>query len=160
MCHRFLYFALENVIASYNNISRVMVWSFFVVTEDFTLPDLILISDTIDCNEPIGELTAISILGDSISWQGPSAFSAQNFIINPSLGGIYDAVVFGENGCEQSGTVSLVEDFNAPQVNIASSTINCDETSRLRDYHRVHVPVSVFGWWLSWPNVESIVESS
>ena len=103
----------------------------FEVTSDFSMPDIALVGDTLDCNNPIGQLTAISVAADSIFWEGPGGFTSNNFTIQPFDTGLYTATAIGTNGCENQENVSLLADFDTPQLTLSNSIIDCENSLAL-----------------------------
>ncbi|HHH52923.1 MAG TPA: hypothetical protein ENK91_04640, partial [Bacteroidetes bacterium] len=66
-----------------------------------------------------------SSLVDSIIWTGPGGFQSNDFSPFAHFTGNYTVTIFGENGCQTSGDISVVSDNTVPDIYFISDTINC-----------------------------------
>ncbi|MDQ3141491.1 MAG: gliding motility-associated C-terminal domain-containing protein [Bacteroidota bacterium] len=88
-------------------------------------PILNLTPDTLNCKKNTATLNAGTQNHRSITWLGPNGFNSTDSTPTINLGGAYNVVVFGENGCFSTGIVEILTDTATPLIAILYDTITC-----------------------------------
>ncbi|MEO0008219.1 MAG: hypothetical protein RJA20_2415 [Bacteroidota bacterium] len=99
-----------------------------VVTQNTTQPSLTTTTATINCYNPSPQITAASqTQGATFSWTGPNGFTSGVYNPNVSVSGFYYVTVTNPvNGCTNSASVWVPENFDAPIVFAGTDrVINC-----------------------------------
>ena len=98
------------------------------VTADTIMPIGTTTADTIGCAggpEVMLNLTTSDIF---VEWTGPGGFISPDINAMVSTGGLYQALIRGNNGCEALIDLEIIEDFTVPAVTAADITLDCDGT--------------------------------
>ena len=102
------------------------------VAEDLTPPDLVVVNDTLPCNEDPILLEAFSTTTDVVvQWLGPNGFDSTGINALTNIEGIYFVTATGPNGCSVTEEIEIFDVPVYPDVDISfSNDINCenDET--------------------------------
>lgn len=105
------------------------------VLKDVDVPSAVLMSPSLDCNTPQGNITVNtpdSII--SVQWTGPNGFSSNDLDPEVDTEGIYEVTLIAENGCELVLFTEVFEDFSEPVVVVDYNNFTCSE----------EIPVSSF----------------
>lgn len=108
----------------WNSNGCLSVDSIFV-DEDNGKPDVLIISDTLNCLTDSVQLIAESNLGIDFSWIGPNNFRSINknpFVFSP---GLYELTVESANGCQTKRSVFIPIDTISPFIRIVPDTLTC-----------------------------------
>ncbi|MEM9819739.1 MAG: hypothetical protein AAF985_01650, partial [Bacteroidota bacterium] len=97
------------------------------ITENTTVPDLLVLTDTLTCNDANGQIQAMSLTSNlQYQWSGPNGFSANEMSPTVNLGGQYLVTITAPNACTNTGQVDVLQDDQIPDISIASpDTLNC-----------------------------------
>lgn len=89
-----------------------------VVTADFSLPQISLAvppPPQLTCSMPTVFLVGSSTTaGASFAWTGPNGFSAATAAVEISQPGLYFLKIFGQNGCSESDSATVVKSADLP----------------------------------------------
>jgi hypothetical protein len=94
------------------------------IIQDITIPDDVgaIVSGDLNCVNPLVSLTGISSTTDvTFFWTGPDNFGSSDemiFIFGGGAGDYTLTVTRSDNGCSDSITVTVFEDYEAPACNI------------------------------------------
>lgn len=82
---------------------------------------------TLTCKEPQTTLTGTSTTtGVSYAWSGPGGVSSPTAVVpNVNASGTYTLAVTAPNGCVQTESIVIAEDFTTPDANATGGTIDC-----------------------------------
>ncbi len=98
-----------------------------LVQADTMRPIFTLTPDTLDCSDNrISMRPSIIDRTWSYLWSGPNNFSAASSITVMDEPGTYQLRTIAANGCDFSETVSIVADFETPQMEIENTFIPCN----------------------------------
>ncbi len=101
-----------------------------LVEENYSPPQLEAVGGLINCAQTVFNLSATSDDPDAqFSWSGPNGFSAFGPTAPTSVGGVYEVIVTGQNGCTASTEVEVLVDTLSPEISISSGVITCADTS-------------------------------
>jgi len=124
------------LIANNGCISEEMV----EVLENKVFPEVTLEPDSINCLDPIFEVSATVVANDpSFMWDGPDASIAgsDSDMISGEEAGLYTVTVTDDNNCSVVETVSIVGDFDEPETIAEDLVLTCANptaTINLIDY--------------------------
>lgn len=96
-----------------------------------TVPPLLLgiITDTIDCLDPVGRIGVV-LDKNSIEflWNGPMVADVlTDSLLSVTKGGVYYVMFKGDNFCSNIATIKVEEDINLPQVEVFTDTLTCNK---------------------------------
>jgi len=98
-----------------------------IVEEDITFPNAFTIGDTLNCENPIGQIQGNSTTPDiSYSWTGPSNFLSDEQNPEVTEPGGYFLTVQAPNGCETTVITIVEEDIDVPDATAFGDTLDCD----------------------------------
>ena len=104
-----------------------------IVYEDYSLPNIIITNNTnttdeLNCNFPQIEIESTG----GISYVWGNSLGSSN-VISIDTAGVYEVTGTGDNGCENTSTIVITEDYTAPNISITNlsgiDTMTCNITS-------------------------------
>ena len=101
----------------------------FYVSGDLTLPDILLMTDTIDCTNDSAHLQVLSRRGFEFSWQQNGLELSSDTLFSTIKNGIFTVIVTGRNGCIDSAQLFVPVDTTHPKFEILGNDIPCDSSS-------------------------------
>ncbi|MBK7358810.1 MAG: gliding motility-associated C-terminal domain-containing protein [Saprospiraceae bacterium] len=103
------------------------------IAEDKAVPSLQISGDTLNCirTAVIPGVTVDSTI-TKFNWSGPSNFTSSLKYPMLTTGGNYTLQITGSNGCTQTQTLNIVEDFVKPSAQLEADTIQCKSTASIR----------------------------
>ncbi|MEM9822599.1 MAG: gliding motility-associated C-terminal domain-containing protein, partial [Bacteroidota bacterium] len=90
------------------------------------ISDLVLMADTINCDQPSTNLQATSAVPNlQYQWIGPDSFSSMESSPNVQVGGTYILTVTAASGCSAVESISVFADTIAPDLQVNDGLVNC-----------------------------------
>lgn len=119
----------------YVNVSNIngctSIDSIFVPS-NFTVPDVSLSFDTIDCQESTVLVSVYISDGGMVEWTGPESFASNIDSFITAEAGLYLlSVTNGESGCQTFDTVEIIDVTIDPEFIIGADTLDCKTESLL-----------------------------
>ncbi len=116
------------------------------VTSEMELPIFEANGVTLNCTNPVNNISVNSDEQISIRWTGPNGFTSIDANPLVQTPGIYTVEVTGENGCITTEDVMVVGDFDEPVFSLEATIIDCfdglaDVTTMIEDQE---------GLWYEW----------
>lgn len=98
------------------------------VFQNEDLPDLSIVTDTLNCTKFEGQLMASSLTPNvTFAWVGPAGFSSIEPDPMITEAGTYTLSVTGDNNCPNVQSVEVLVDTLRPIVDVQGDTITCTE---------------------------------
>ena len=99
------------------------------VIQNNDLPEIIVIGDTLDCDNGFTQLELINPVQDwTYEWTGPSNFISSESTPMIDVVGIYSLTVTASNGCSAESDIEVVQVGGITDLSIIGDTINCFQT--------------------------------
>ncbi len=102
------------------------------VTEDFTQPNINVVTQTITCTTPTVTLDATTNVSFAkFAWTGPDINASNKSKEDPKVTkpGTYVVVVTAQNGCTKSFSIDVIADVMPPDVATTGVTLTCTTPS-------------------------------
>ncbi|MFT5745384.1 MAG: gliding motility-associated-like protein [Saprospiraceae bacterium] len=99
-----------------------------LVEDDTNAPIVDVPATTLTCQTP--QITLQTMTMDSIvtySWTGPNGFVSADANPTVSEGGMYDVVIMGANGCDNTLQFSVDSDMDMPDISTIGGTLTCTD---------------------------------
>lgn len=102
----------------------------YTVLADNDNPDIDIQGANINCNQDMATLTAISSNTDlTYEWSDSNGTLATDDNIEVGASDTYSVLVTASNGCTETASFEVQEDFVAPDITAEGGTINCSSPS-------------------------------
>ncbi len=96
------------------------------VTQDPTVPDILVAADSLTCLVPSVTLEATTTTaGVTFQWSGPNGFSSTLEDPSVSAPGDYVVVATATSGCTASFNYNIIQNINLPNLTASGDTITC-----------------------------------
>ncbi|MCC7503699.1 MAG: gliding motility-associated C-terminal domain-containing protein [Saprospiraceae bacterium] len=116
------------VVTATNPVNGCTSFASAVVTQDPTVPDISVTTETIDCLTPSVVLDAVTTTPNvDFVWTGPNGFTSTVQSPTVSVSGNYSVVATAQSGCTSTFDIEVPENTNAPGVTAQGVILTCTE---------------------------------
>ncbi len=117
------------------------------IIQDVRKPDLIVPSDTLNCQKKSVVLIASSTRKDlNYFWSGPNNFSGMDSLVTITNAGTYKVKVIGPDFCSSEAEVNVAIDTVKPNLLLFNDTLNCKKRSIILAYTNSGNLASDYSW--------------
>ncbi len=124
------------------------------ISADTTSPDLMIIGDTLNCQDTIVPLIGVSNSNDvNFFWTGPNGATFTSDTIFADTSGVYTLTAATPNGCSTFDSIQIIADDSPPQIQATTDTITCSNSTATLNGSSTTAGVAYF--WSGPENYES-----
>ncbi len=125
----------EYIINAINPINECFNPDTILITSLGDSPEIVFISDTLNCNTTSFPLTSITNQSGLIyEWAVDGSIISQDSLVSIDSPSIYYHTVTTATGCSTTDSILIIEDLSAPIVNVSSDTIDCEFPSTILQF--------------------------
>ena len=117
-----------------------------VVDLDTIAPTLTVTGEDLDCVDQDAQLSFEAPDAISFVWLGPSGYSSSQEEPIVTTSGIYEMLITGANGCENSATVNVGPSGDIPDLQITGGQLDCDDPSLNLIASSTDPTISSYSW--------------
>ena len=118
------------VLVVTNTVNGCTTQTSTLVTQDPTIPDIVVASDSLTCSVKTVKLNATTTTPSvTFSWAGPNNFSSTLEDPTTSVPGSYTVTATALSGCTSTFTYTVTQNIIAPGASATGDTLTCTITS-------------------------------
>lgn len=114
-----------------NSVTGCKTTAYITVKVDRVIPSFDYVLDTINCFDPVADLSFVPLPGftySSMYWELPDQTVVQGPVVSSPLDGDYKLVAIGINGCQRTTIVHVPIDTLSPFLILNADTLLCSDT--------------------------------